>query len=802
MVRRRSLGVVLLGAWLTLALAPGCTGDAPAEHEQAPATAPSPAASPAAAGPHDTSPTPPFGIARHCTPAPVEARLAGPSEAEPRDLDLQFHFRAAAVCQDLHELEIAARSRFRPLENLTVLSGVGHRVLLLLPSLEGRTSVARYRVALADAPAAELVAWVTLEKSAAAQSDGVELAVGVGDADTDPAAVPLDFSRLTRDEAQAGWREVRVDLSPWRRREVWIVLAAREPGERSGDWLLWGDPRIIARDPPPARVDLGALDASTRRSAETVHWGEVNVFKAYSGFNEEQAARLDPRWLERSFPWVDTLRLFASLGASWGPTLARDYESQMGHNPSRDSRDERRWAEYYEFFRDGPGWEGVPVRERFDWTRFDALLARIASTGARLHVNLAGAPELFTGGRGHYHTYHFNEMPVVDEAGWKTYVDQVFRHLSQQPWFARARFSFFSEPNAVWLADDGSVRHFGYQGDAAQYARQYLWTWQAMKPWVRGEQVHLGPFVVEPDPTQPAVDNLDAYLREIRAAFSEAGVPLPPWSAFAVNVYESPQVSIEHFASYKLDAVRALLRTELPELELPLRLDEVGIHPLLVAAFEEAGVPHLEGSRWAAAWHAEMLALLVEQDVAVGSAWLHSEMMRPYAAHAFASLATGAFEPRRTEDGRLALERRPGTSPPASRPVLVRLAGESADRVGYLAWPPPGDDLPRRVLLWRLPRFPLSDEAIRAAGPAAPVRIGLPDCGAAPCTVAVLGYDDQAFAGLTGERRGEPQRERFAAGFELPPVRRDERLVRGELALDLLPGDVYLVEVRRTSPAR
>lgn len=772
--------------------------------EPAGGVAPTPGTAGASPAPAIASPVPTGapGVAARCSVPTSAERLAGPSAERPADLDLQFHWRAATVCQELHELE-QGNATFRPLERLAIHDGAGHRVLLLLPSLGGAASTARYRVDLADAPEAELRAWLMIEESAARSSDGVEFALGVGAAEGDPAAIPLRFERLTSAAGEAGWREVRLDLAPWRGKAVWVVLAAREPGDRSGDWLLWGDPRVVVKQPPPLRVDLRggaaggpAADGAVTRELAAVPWSEANVFKAYSGFNEEKAASLNPSWVERMFPWIGALRLFASLGASWGPTLARDYDAQMGHNPTRDSREERHWAEYYEFFRDGPGWEGRPIAERFDWQHFDALYARIASTGVRMHVNLAGAPELFTAGRGHYHTYHYNEMPVVDEAGWKQYVGEVFRHLSHQPWFARAEFSFFSEPNCRWVADDGSVRHFGYQGDAAQYARQYLWTWQAMKPYVQPGQVHLGPFVVEPDPALPVVDNLPEHLRLIRAAFREAGEPLPPWSAFAFNIYESPQLAIDHFGSYKVDYVRRLLPVELPGVALPLRFDEVGIHPLIASSFAAAGVPDFEGSRWAAAWHAEMLALLVEQEIEVGSPWLHNQMMRPYGSYLLASLASGSFLPRITAEGTLTVLPAPGDAAHGpSRPVRVRLGSRSADRVGHL-WSH-GADGATRLLVWHFPRSPQSDARLARDAATVPVRVRLPDCDGARCTVIVLGYDDQVFAEISGVPRGTPSRVPFAALPAVTPLRRVEREVNGELAIGLRPGEVYLIEVPR-----
>jgi hypothetical protein len=590
---------------------------------------------------------------------------------------------------------------------------------------------------------------------------------------------------------------------------VWIVLAARETGDRSGDWLLWGDPRIVVKQPSPLVVDLGAPGVAAAegnaspatRELRAVPWSETNVFKAYSGFNEEEAKTLDTSWVRRLFPWIRTLRLFASLGASWGPTLARDYEGQMGHNPTRDSREERRWAEHYEFFRDGPDFAGKPIRERFEWRHFDRLMARVASSGVRMHLNLAGAPELFTGNAGHYHTYHFNEMPVVDEQGWKEYVRELFRHLSRQPWFARAEFSFFSEPNSRWVADDGTVRHFGYQGDAAQYARQYLWTWQAMKPFVKPGQVHLGPFVVEPDPAVPASDNLPEHLRRIREAFEQAGEPLPPWSAFAVNLYESPQLAIDHFAPSRIDYVRRLLPVELPGVDLPLRFDEIGVHPLVTSGFAAAGVPDFEDSRWSAAWHAEMLALLVEQRIVVASPWLHAEMQRPHGAYVLASLASGQFLPHTSAYGGLTVVPAAREGTPATRAAHVRLGSRSADRVGYL-WSTGADGV-ARLLVWHFPRSPASDAVLERDPSVAPLRVRVPGCDRERCTVVLLGYEDQVFAELSGSHRQAPTRLPFAALPDLTPLARVEQQIDGgalALALALRPGDLYLIEVPGVGP--
>ena len=778
-----------------LAISPAACGDAPPPGPDAVAREPLSTSSPLIELPIAT-PSPARrldSVAAPCTPPTSPAALRAPSTTDSQDLDLQFRWRAATVCQDLHPLENG--HEFAPLSGLVVRNGAGHRVLLLLPSVDGRTSVAAYRVTLPETTDVELVTWVVLEDTAIANSDGVDFGVAVGDAERDTPPIPADFERLTREDALAGWRNVRVDLSAYRGRTVWVSLASRETGDRSGDWLLWADPRIVVKHPEPLHIDLGGDEDPRVRTLSGLPWEEVNVFKAYSGFHEEKEAPVDSDWAKRVLPWLRTFRLFSSLGANWGPTLERDHAGQMGHNPTRDSSKERRWAKHYEFFSDGPGWKDTPIRDRFDWQRFDQLYSRIAANGLRMQINLSGAPELFTGGKGHYHTYHFNEMPVVDELGWKTYVDAVFHHLSQQSWFDRTRYSFFSEANCRWVADDGSVRNFGYQGDAVEHARQYLWTWQAMKPYVGSDQVHLGPFVVEPDPAVPATDNLARYLRLLRERFFDAGEPLPPWSAFAFNLYETPHLAIDHFASYKIDNVRRVLRAELPGLDLPLRFDEIGIHPILASEFDSTGEGPLEGTRWATAWHAEMLALLVDQNIEVGAPWIHNEIMRPHASYVFLSLVAGAFDWKLSPTGGLSLvDHSSDASEKPLKSVHVRLGSANADRIGYL-WSAPSDEVIARLAIWRIPRFPISDTPIEEETSVAPAHVRVPGCENRRCTAMVLGYDEPVLKGARESRSTS-----FAWIADLPKLRGVETPSDGKFEIGLRPGDVYFVEWSVTDP--
>jgi hypothetical protein len=711
-------------------------------------------------------------------PSPTAVSLLeAPSAARPHDLDLHLHWRAAAVRQTLPELDLP--SAFRQHPEFVSLDGEAHRSLLLLPSLDGVPSLASFRVRLSERDACELVTWIALDPLAHDPSDGVDFAVGVGEGE--PTAEALHFERLPGAKSRA-WRQIRVDLAPWRGRTVWITLAARERGNRAGDRLLWGDPRVrlVVDSSAPVDVDLGADDAAARRIT-AVPWSEVNVFKAYYLFKEDDAASKYPRSISLQLPWARSLRLFSSLGANWGPSLERDYEQQMGHNPSADSRREQSWARQYEFFRDGPEWASSPIAARFDWGAYDGLLDRAATTGMGLHIHMSGAPELFTGGRGWYPSYHFNELPVVDEAGFKAYIDAVFAHLASRPWFPTAHFSFFSEPNAMWTEYDGATRHFGYQGDAEQYARQYVWTWQAMRPYVAPGQIHLGPWVVEPDPGDRVSDNLPTFLRTLRAEFEHQRETLPPWSAFAFNVYETAQLALDGMVEHKIAYVRRLVADVFPGVDLPLRIDEIGIHPLLLNAFEhDAGVP-LASTRWAAAWQAEMLALLVDQHIQQAGPWWIAPTARAYLAYVAASHVLGAVD----LDVSAAHVAKPHAVDGATRPVVVHLAAESAARVGVLA--SRNTDGGVRAALWQLPRFATTDARLADAAPTRRVRLRLPVSPHGWRVTIVAASDVRLPAGEPAERL----RLEWTPDVELDRV---QLAADDHVDLDVDPASLYLID--------
>lgn len=720
--------------------------------------------------------------------------LTAPSTEDGGDLDLHLHWRAARVRQVLPAAD--ERWRFGQYSDLVVRDGEAHRALLLLPSSDGAASRASFKVTVPAESACELVTWVALESNVAAKSDGVDVGVALTDGGSDPDAAPISFTRLPGGDPRAAWREVRMDLTDRRGQTLWVILAARERENRSGDWLLFGDPRLRAKNLRHELIlDVARPDAGERRPRRAP-WSETNVFKPYALFREGHVSSVPVQWMARAFPWLESVRLFSALGANWGPTLARDEGAQIGKNPTMDNRWETDLAREYEFFRDdGEGSAGAGAGAgRFEWTSFDHLLDALADSSLALHLNLAGAPEAFTGRHGHYDTYHFNELPVADEAAWRAYVDTLFAHLASRPWFARAQLSFFNEPNCRWTETDGTVRKFGYQGDAESYARQYLATWRAMKPYLRPGQVHLGPFVAEPDRDNAITNNLGEFLHALHRAFDDGGEPLPPWSAFAFNVYDTPQLTLDGLAATKIAYVRELLDAEFPGLHLPLRFDEVGLHPVITAAFAAAGAGNLDATRWASAWHAEMLALLVDQEIQRASPWSSVFSRHSFAPYFFASVVAGTIDYRVAPAGEITLRRRDDADATAS--LFVRLASRHGDRVGAL-WSVSPEGRTWRIALWHYPRFAMSDVRLAADTDARRVVVRLPPPPSGGWRVRVtteagarVPVED---CGVGEAGRGPTMRVPEVA--EAPPFRACERTVDDRVQLDLFAGDVLLVEI-------
>lgn len=730
-------------------------------------------------------------------PAQIDAPvtlLRAPAGPDEPDLDLHHEWLAARVDQrvDTPRFEWP----YRPFSEFVVLNGVGHRALLLLPSLDGEISRVSFKV---DVPAEsddELVAAVALVSKFAPESDGVDVGWAIAAADVDPATVPLQRLRLAGGPPDA-WREVRVDLAPHRGRTIWIVLASHDAKNRHNDWLLWGDPRVRAkRRAEPVVVDLAAPATLTRRP-RAVPWDAATVFKSHALFGADGPYYGRPAWLREAFPWLASLRFLSSLGGNYGPTLARE-DAERKTQPDFVPSFEVDIAGRYEFLRDGRGASPGPIEHQFDWHAFDALNASAASAGLDMTFNLAAAPERFTGGTGSYPTYRFNELPVTDESGWKTYVGALVRHLAEQPWYPRAWFSFFSEPNCVWVEQEGAVRKVGFQGDATQYARQYLWTWQAMAPALAGAPISLGPWVVETRRISPAAENLAEYLRALVDAFRAAGEPLPPWRAFSFNLYETPQLTLESFASEKIPVTRQILAAVLGRNDLPIRIEELGIHPLVSAAFEKATAVSLGTTRWEMAWHAEAAAQLLEAGIEQAASWFPvlmiyppNQSLRAYASYLFASIVVGAVEWAATPDGTLSAVPRAADAATPSE-VGIRLGGRHTDRIGVLTASEPGGRI-HRLAVWSYPRFATLDGRPAESGAATEqVELALPPRADGAWRVRILAYADQSPLPADADIPVRTLRSAIFGG--LPSFGLRELTASDRLRLSVEPGALYLLE--------
>src|SRR5262249_47039629 len=146
-------------------------------------------------------------------------------------------------------------------------------------------------------------------------------------------------------------------------------------------------------------------------------------------------------------------------------------------------------------------------------------------------------------------------------------------------------------------------------------------------------------------------------------------------------------------------------KEEFPEIDLPIRLDEIGVHPLLDMAFEHAGAGSLAGTRWKVAWQAEMLAFLLEERIAQAGPWLVSYDAPAYFASLALTYAAGGIDYRIASDARLIVD---GEREGEGEGVSVHVAARDAERVGY-AWSRRRADGGLRIAVWQFPRFATTD---------------------------------------------------------------------------------------------
>jgi hypothetical protein len=319
-----------------------------------------------------------------------------------------------------------------------------------------------------------------------------------------------------------------------------------------------------------------------------------------------------------------------------------------------------------------------------------------------------------------------------------------------------------------------------------------------MAPALGTAPVSLGPWVVETRRTSLTAENLAEYLQAIVGAFRAAGQALPPWRAFSFNLYETPQLTLENFASEKLVTARQVLTEVLGRRDLPIRIEELGIHPLVSQAFEAATKVSLGTTQWEMAWHAEMAAMLLDEGIVQAASWFPvmmiyppNQSLRAYASYLFASIVVGAVDWSVNADGTLgATPRAAGDATPTE--VEVRLGGRHADRIGVLA-ASERDGGVRRLAVWSYPRFAALDDRLEGGAVTEQVDIALPRRASGAWRVRILGYDDES---PLADQTGVTVRTLRSAIFGgLPSFALRELTASDRLRLTVAPGALYLVEL-------
>ena len=230
----------------------------------------------------------------------------------------------------------------------------------------------------------------------------------------------------------------------------------------------------------------------------------------------------DRGWIRRHAPWVRYVRLLAALGGNYAPAIAPwcDHAIAAPEHPDTQTGE--------------CGHDGVPghaAREELvqpgdgatvvDYAPFRTALVRVLRSGVRPHLNLSSAPAVFTGGVVDFTHYHWNAAPVQDFAGWSAFVDGAFRSVADlHP--ERWRASITNEPNCLTLVGwEGDVRHVGFAGTPAEYARTFVTGARALRAAAPGIALHAGNYVTST--TFPGEDNLRTYLRFLGDAFAADG---------------------------------------------------------------------------------------------------------------------------------------------------------------------------------------------------------------------------------------------------------------------------------------
>ena len=371
-------------------------------------------------------------------------------------------------------------------------------------------------------------------------------------------------------------------------------------------------------------------------------WDEVNLWKLHGLFgidHPDPASWWGPRWMRRHLPWVRYGRVLTALGGNYAPQIAPwcDRGVATPEHPDTWTGDCGVDGE------PGPAAKNelarvVDGRTEIDYRPFHVAVARLLASGIRPHLNISAAPAAFTGGTVDFSHYHWNAVPVRDLAAWRGFVAGAFgavADLDPRGW----RVSIVNEPNCLTLVGwQQEVRHVGFNGTPAEYGGIFATTAAAIREIASGVRLHAGNYVTSA--TFPGEENLAEYLTALgRELAGVRGVGWKDVTAVSLSLYETDDTSV-----YELVPVRiARLRTAVRAAGLapkPVKIDELEVHPAIVARFDARSRQRLETTLFAASWHAEALrALLDAGDVVSVAPWL-TRMVDLHTWHVYPKLRT------------------------------------------------------------------------------------------------------------------------------------------------------------------
>jgi hypothetical protein len=421
--------------------------------------------------------------------------------------------------------------------------------------------------------------------------------------------------------------------------------------------LICGAPTA---DPPPGERGARGVDLVVHARAPVGRlvplWDELNLWKLDARFGVQHHEDPPPGWLHAAAPWVRYGRVVAALGGNYAAAIAPwcDYGTRSPEHPDTGTGE--------------CGHEGVPglaaqnelVREVggrtiVDYGPFRTAITRLLASGVRPHLNISAAPAAFTGGATDFSHYHWNAAPVRDLERWGAFVRGAFdavRDLDPTGW----RVSLLNEANCLTLVGwQQHRRHVGYAGSARDYGTFFAVTAAAVHAAAPGVLLHAGNYVTSA--TFPGEDNLARYLAALRDALAAGrDVQWSDLTALSLSLYETKDTSLYELVPVRLARAAAAERAA-GLAARPFKIDELGIHPEMVAAFDADHAASLHSTLWAASWHAEALRQLIDAGTVVSVApWLdrlfrrdpHTGVWVPYPAariYALYALLAGQLEP-------------------------------------------------------------------------------------------------------------------------------------------------------------